>query len=208
MNIDLIAAHAITPKEAVWATYYLALSLMHERIPGDFVECGVYAGAHPAAMALAIHQTGEWERRIHLFDSFEGIPLSGPRDHDWHKGFPESRFDGDPAVAVRKSSGISSYSLEAVKSNMAQWGIDPGLLVYHAGWFHDTVPTAEIGQIALLRLDGDLYESTKVCMEHLYPKVVPGGWVICDDFTLDGCREAVMPYLTDPESCPVYWRKP
>jgi len=78
---------------------------------------------------------------------------------------------------------------------MREWCIDPEILVYHPGWFADTIPTAEIGEIALLRLDGDLYESTRICVEHLYPKLSVGGWVIVDDWNLDGARKAVQELL-------------
>jgi O-methyltransferase len=79
------------------------------------------------------------------------------------------------------------------------------LLVYHEGLFEDTVPNADIKEIAFLRLDGDLYSSTKVCMEHLYPKLVRGGWFCVDDFNLSGCRKAVLDYVVP---APVYWRIP
>jgi len=190
----------------VQSTYSLAKALIEENIPGDFVECGVYAGSHPAAMAKAIMESGQVGRKVHLFDSFRGIPMAGPKDRDWNAGDPEGRPFGKPGVAERISSGISICTCATVVSNMDAWGIDQSILVYHKGWFHDTVSVSGIDQIALLRLDGDLYESTRVCLEHLYPKVVSGGWCICDDWTLDGCREAVMPYLLLRESCPIYWR--
>jgi|WetSurMetagenome_2_1015567.scaffolds.fasta_scaffold228846_2 O-methyltransferase len=193
---------AITPPKMVDATYGMAKMLIEERIPGDFVECGVFAGAHIGAMAKAILETGATDRKVHLFDSFLGIPMSSEEDKDWMSGDPERRKLGPANI----SSGISARSLKTVQQNMKNWGIPEELLVYHVGWFCDTVPEAEIGPIALLRLDGDLYESTRVCLEHLYPKMSPGGWAICDDWTLDGCRKAVMPYLLAKENCPIYWR--
>lgn len=210
-TLDKIVQSALTKRSAVWATYDLTHGLLNSGAFGAFVECGVYAGAHPAAMALAIiefragGEDDNLDRKVHLFDSFEGIPMSGPRDTDWHSGDPGGRPFGPPNV----SSRISSCSLEKVKSNMKAWGIPDELLVYHPGWFCDTIPAAAdaIGPIALLRLDADLYESTRVCVEHLYPKVVPGGWCICDDWTLNGAREIVAPLLMEAENCPVYWRK-
>lgn len=87
---------------------------------------------------------------------------------------------------------------------MREWGVPEDFLVWHPGWFQDTVPGANIDQIALLRLDGDLYESTLVCLQHLYPRVVSGGWVIVDDYGLPGCREAVNQFLG---SEPIYFRR-
>lgn len=161
--------------------------LISEGVPGDFVECGVFAGSQVAAMAKALVDTGATDKRIHLFDSFEGIPAGGPRDREWIH----------PA-------GTSAASIEQVRSNMNEWAVPAELLVYHPGMFAQTVPVSGISQIALLRLDGDLYESTKVCIENLYPLVVRDGWIIADDYGLSGCRDAVEPFL---EECPVYWRK-
>jgi hypothetical protein len=82
-----------------------------------------------------------------------------------------------------------------VKENLFHWHLPADLFVFHEGWFQDTIPKVVMGPIALLRLDGDLYESTKVCLEGLYPKVSKGGWVIVDDYALTGCRKAVHEYL-------------
>lgn len=203
-----IASVALTPETSLRSTYGIARLLIDEDIPGDFVECGVYAGSHPAVMAHAVMEAGQAGRRkVHLFDSFRGIPMSGERDLDWHRGDPENRPIGPSGFAEFTSSGISACPRETVEENMRQWDVDPAVLVYHEGWFHLTLQHAIVGSIALLRLDADLHESTRVCLEYLYPKVVPGGWCICDDWVLDGCRDAVQPYLLLSESCPVYWRK-
>lgn len=87
--------------------------------------------------------------------------------------------------------------LEDVKRFLEQEiGYDPEHLVYHKGWFQDTLPAADISEIAVLRLDGDWYASTKVCLEHLHDKVVSGGFVIIDDYgCYDGCRKAVDEFL-------------
>ena len=87
---------------------------------------------------------------------------------------------------------------------MREWAIPEDLLTYHVGWFEDTVPSADIERIAILRLDGDLYRSTRVCMDHLYPKLSLGGWCIVDDFKLDGCRKAVLEVVTPG---PIYFQK-
>jgi O-methyltransferase len=178
-------------------TYDLARVTLARGIPGEFVECGVYAGASCAIMARAIldhnfdvqarEQRGKSNAKVHLFDSFAGIPAPGPHD--------------DPSQ-VRE--GEAKCTIIQVQANMQRWGIPSDMLAYHAGLFADTVPLFEKRPIAFLRLDGDLYESTKVCMEHLYPLVSKGGYVICDDYDLHGCRyalhETVMP-------APIAWRK-
>lgn len=135
-------------------------------------------------------------RRVHLFDSFEGLP--DPGEHD--KQFLVSGV----------TAGISACSLAAVENHMSEWSIPPELLLYHPGWFHETIPqaaaamVAESTRIAVLRLDADLYESTKICLEYLYPLVSRGGWIIVDDFALAGCRKACDEYLAYP---PAYFVK-
>lgn len=185
--LDYIGQRALSTAETLKATYGIAKMLIEEGVPGDFVECGVFAGVQVAAMCKAMLDTGDTARKVHLFDSFEGIPSGGPKDTNW-----------------THPAGTSACSMGRVQSHMQEWGVPDNLLVYHPGWFRDTVPVADISQIALLRLDGDLYESTRVCLEHLFPRVVTGGWVIADDYGLPGCREAVNQFLGDQ---PIYWRK-
>jgi hypothetical protein len=185
-----VALAALSRKETLLATYDLAQSVIKRGIPGDFVECGVFGGAQCAVMARAIMKADCGGRRVHLFDSFEGVPAAGPNDVDFACG--------------GHAAGVSKCSLEGVKQHMEEWGIPDELLVYHPGWFADTVPwenqhassPSYPEQIALLRLDGDLYESTRVCMDHLYPLLSPGGWLIVDDYGLDGARKAVAEYFS------------
>lgn len=179
---------ALSSIRTLQATYQIAKAAIGSHIEGDFVECGVFAGSQAAAMARAVMDSGE-RRLIHLFDSFKGIPLAGPHDTEF--------------LAAKHPAGLSACSLEAVQAHMEEWRIDPSLLVYHPGWFEDTMP-GDVGQIAVLRLDADLYEGTKVCMERLYPKLVPGGWCIVDDFALAGARNAVLEVVIP---APIYFQK-
>lgn len=147
---------------------------------GLCVECGVGAGAQIGAMLLA-------GRTVIGFDSFEGIPMAGPHDTT-QPGIGEHNGSGSLI-----SSGIASHSTDNVLGNLHKSGISADSLTLVKGWFQYTVPEFR-GDIALLRLDGDLYESTKVCLEHLLPQVVKGGIVIIDDYALDGCRKACDEY--------------
>ncbi len=194
-RLDLIGQRALSTRPTLDASYRLSLDALCREVRGDLVECGVFAGVQSAAMALAVAQSGLRDRRVHLFDSFEGIPESGPRDDATITdlvGVGRSR---------NKTTGVSACPLDAVKGHMAEWEIDPSLLVYHPGWFSETLPAAVRSNafpdgIAVLRLDGDLYESTRVCLRALVPLVSPGGVVIIDDYALTGCRRA----------CHEYWR--
>lgn len=187
-TLSSMAELALSHRETVEASYHLARMVLSLGVPGDLVECGVFAGAQSAAMAKALMDSGQHGRKVHLFDSFEGIPAGGPMDSGWEH----------PA-------GTSACPLDQVREYMRMWEIDERLLVYHPGYFENTVPLAEIGQIAVLRLDGDLYESTRVCMVHLYPKLSCGGWCIADDWQLEGCRAAIERTIGQPG--PIYWRK-
>jgi hypothetical protein len=205
--LDEVGKRALSTRETLYATYDIARTVLRNGTPGDFVECGVFAGSNAAAMARAI-MDAEWvpgtdgkmhehksKRRMHLFDSFVGIPQAGPEDREF--------------ITAAHPAGLSACPLHDVQAHMREWGIPDELLVWHPGWFFDTLEQSwpephGISAIALLRLDGDLYESTKDCMQHLYPLVTPGGWVICDDFHLSGARKAVEQVVI-PSPC--YWIK-
>jgi len=96
-----------------------------------------------------------------------------------------------------KSSGISSCSVVGVKSNLMNLNLPIDKVHFHEGWFQHTLPKTEIGPIAMLRLDGDLYESVECCMKYLYPKVVSGGVVLSDDWVLKGEQDAIRDYFGD-----------
>lgn len=205
-KLDLIHSCAFSTNEALYNTYQLSVECIKKDIPGDLVECGVAAGAHPAAMALACQQL-EVARKIHLFDSFQGIPLASPND-DVQPGIGTK-----PAVALAAqkqedflvSSGICCFSVDQVKRHMTELGINQTNLIYHPGWFQYIIPTdhALIKQIAVLRLSGSLYESTKVCLKYLYSKVSKGGYVIAADYGSFGCKKAIHEYLGDHHLRPV-----
>lgn len=205
-----VAQHAFGVPESLRFTYETTRRLLADGVPGDLVECGVAAGVHPAAMAVACHDAKQ-KRTVRLFDSFEGIPHAGPRDGEFvAQGYGDGSGDLRPA-------GMMAVSLEAVAANLKAWGVDDfGIpVVLHPGWFQDTMPAAaaawsERGEgIAFLRLDGDLYESTLVCLQHLYPLVRSGGCVVVDDWNLDGCKQAVRDYFeSTPLPCyEVSWSK-
>lgn len=129
---------------------------------------------------------------MHLFDSFIGLPQPSEfeyeewMDRDWKiskinatgKLIPTGSLVAEKIYAEKVLFDIVSYPRDRV--------------FFHEGWFQNTVPVAKnkIKEIAILRLDSDLYESTLVCLRHLYPLVVNGGFIITDDYGLKGCRIA------------------
>lgn len=185
--VDMVAQSKLGYRTTMMATYDLCLAVLRNGVEGDFAECGVYAGAELAMMARAAMDHG-LGRRVHAFDSFQGIPQPGIHD--------------DEMLAAHQMKGGACCPMDDVKHNLRNWGIPEDLIVWHPGWFANTVPQFT-GQLALLRLDGDLYESTKVCLDHLYPKLSVGGWCILDDYPLSGARKA-MHEVVYPQ--PVYWQ--
>ena len=162
--------------------------ILKNGVPGCFVECGVWRGGSAALMALAVCKSGE-SRDLHLFDSFEGLPE--PTEDD---GAAAIAYSGGRVSGVLKSLDKCIASLDEVRELLLDdIGFDPSRVHFHKGWFQNTVPfvSPNLGPIALLRLDGDWYESTKCCLEQLYDLVVPGGFVILDDYGYwEGCRRA------------------
>jgi hypothetical protein len=193
-TLTQIGQHAYSYPETLQNSYDLACHMINKKIAGDFVECGVAAGAQIMAMSLAnIHKSGN--RTIWAFDSFEGIPMAGEFD-DVQVGIGEIKHDKFAPLEERLvSSGITVHSMENVQETFKRYNLPLDNVNFVKGWFQHTVPVNEVEEISILRLDGDLYESTLVCLQHLYPKVVTGGAVIIDDYALTGCRLAVEHYF-------------
>lgn len=181
--------------ETVCNSYKLAAHANREKLPGAFVECGVAHGSQVAAMAYASMVTGS-RREYWLFDSYCGIPLAGPKD-DCQPGIGRIKHDVSltERQRLRTSGAGQSRTLPRVMANFRMWGIPTDTMHFVKGWFQDTLPKTDTGAIAILRLDGDLYESTIVAFRYLYKHVVPGGFVIIDDYALKGCRTAVHEFM-------------
>jgi len=189
--------------------------VLRQRVPGAFVECGVWKGGSSAVMGLAIRHAGQ-TRDLHLFDSFEGLPEPTERD-----GLEAKQYSGGRASGALKSVNQCQAGLEEVRAILlGGLNFDPARTHFHVGWFQNTLPdiAPKLGPLALLRLDGDWYESTRLCLEHLYPLLSSGGVVILDDYNgWAGCKQATDEFrnlrgiqapmkLLDPFA--TYWTKP
>lgn len=178
--------------------------LARERVTGALVECGTFTGGASAYLLRAALRNFDRARLPQYwgFDSFQGMPHAAPEDGDdavkWlvesdDKLRPEAAKDGR-----LESTNVNRATLSGVRSYLQDSGYPDDKLHLTPGWFQDTLgETAEkIGDIALLRLDGDFYESTRTCLEQLGGQVVPKGIVIIDDYgAFIGCRKAVHEYL-------------
>jgi O-methyltransferase len=190
------------PPERLITLYQQATHCEKTGVAGAFVECGVWKGGSVALMALANLEQGAARRDIHLFDAFTDI-CEPDQAVDGERAIREVKAWGKDAGVSGKLAPVAGFydsmggagTLDGNKELLERVvGYPATKLHYHVGWFQDTLPkdAAEIGAIALLRLDGDWYASTKVCLERLYDQVVPGGFVIVDDYgAYEGCRKAV-----------------
>jgi O-methyltransferase len=162
----------------------LELAALIRHIPGDVVECGVWRGGMIAGIAELLGSS----RKYWLFDSFEGLPAA-------------QEIDGPAAIQYQNDPHGKWYfnncTAEETYARQAMQLADRHNVEFVKGWFNDTVSRADVRKIALLRLDGDWYESTITCLEALYPKMSEGGIVIIDDYhTWDGCAKAVHDFLS------------
>lgn len=159
-----------------------------------FVECGVAAGAQIIAMRMGAPKT-----LIHAFDSFEGIPLPSNRDDQMPGIKMLSRLEQsrlpNPGEQLLETTGMTSVSIEDFKKHMIDSGAGLDNLEIHKGWFEETMPNNIVGDVAILRLDGDLYNSTFVCLKHLFHKLIKGGVCIIDDWGLAGSKLACIEYF-------------
>jgi hypothetical protein len=164
------------------------------RIPGAIVECGVWRGGSMMATALTLKRLGVTDRDLFLFDTFAGMPEPTAEDED-------SAYDGFSLAAMwrRRRKGDMNWigvPIEEVRAAMESTGYPMERVHLVQGPVEETVPGRAPERIALLRLDTDWYASTRHEMEHLYPRLEPGGPLILDDYGhYPGARRAVDEYL-------------
>jgi hypothetical protein len=162
--------------------------VVRHQIPGDIVECGVWRGGSMMAVAKTLIEMGDTDRHLHLYDTFEG--MSEPTEHDRRQ---DGRSATDMLSAADRSSPIWAYaSLEDVQQAMRESEYPADRIHYYKGKVEDTIPGSIPDQISILRLDTDWYESTKHELKHLWPRLVPGGVLLIDDYGWwEGARRAV-----------------
>jgi len=156
---------------------------LDQDVPGDFIETGVWRGGACILMRAVLAARGITDRRVWVADSFRGLPAPDVARYPKDAGNMLHVFD---QLAV---------SADDVRANFARYRLLDDQVRFLVGWFRETLPAAPIERLAVLRLDGDLYESTMDALEALYDKVSPGGIVIVDDYgVLESCRAAVTDF--------------
>jgi hypothetical protein len=178
--------------------YHLVQAVRHiakHRIPGAFVECGVWRGGSMMLMAQTLKQCGDESRDLYLYDTFEGMPPPTERDKDLNGRPAATRLEADEQ-AKDASHVWAIASLEEVKRHMMRVSYPPDRIHYVIGKVESTIPGTMPPCISLLRLDTDWYESTAHELRHLYPLVSSGGVVIIDDYGYwQGARRAVDEFI-------------
>ena len=179
--------------------------VLRREVPGDLIEAGAWRGGATIFMRAVLAAYGDTERQVWVADSFEGLPQPDP------ERFPAEA--GDKHWVWEQLA----VSVEEVQANFARYGLLDERVRFLPGWFKETLPSAPIERLAVLRLDGDMYGSTMDALEALYPKLSVGGYVIVDDYSnIPQCKEAVNDFrnahqIIDPiESIDwtgVYWQR-
>ena len=159
--------------------------VVQQNVPGDLIETGVWRGGAAIFMRAVLKALGDKDRTVWLADSFEGLPPPSPE-----------LYPADKGADFHLSNDVLGVSLEDVKANFARYELLDDRVCFLKGWFKDTLPAAPIEKLSVLRLDGDLYESTMTALESLYPKLSIGGYAIVDDYapSVPCCVEAVDDY--------------
>jgi O-methyltransferase len=183
-------------------------SVVDDDVPGDLIEAGVWRGGAAILMRAVLAARGVSDRKVWLADSFQGLPAPNA-----------DKFPADEGLDLSSISTLA-VGVEQVKGNFARYGLLDDQVRFLVGWFKDTLPTAPMTQLALVRIDADLYESTMGAITALYPKLSVGGYLIVDDYNgvvwSRACGQAIRDYrekhdITEPiqeiDWTGVYWRR-
>jgi len=198
-------AHTMVGEQRLNNAQFCVEEVLRNHVPGDMIETGVWRGGTCILMRGVLQAYGVRDRKVWVADSFRGLPRPDAAKYPADKGLDLSSIQ---ALAI---------SRESVMKNFDAYGLLDEQVMFLEGWFKDTLPTAPISQLAVLRLDGDLYESTMDGLVNLYPKLSPGGYVIVDDYgAVEACARAVHDFraaqgITDEihriDWTGVFWRR-
>ena len=205
MGLDWPAtAHTMIGMERLDNLQFCMERVLKEGVPGDFIETGVWRGGSTIFMRAILKAYGVVNRQVWVADSFQGLP---PPDE---ARYPQDKGDVHHTIDELK------ISLEQVKANFESYGLLDEQVHFLKGWFKDTLPLASINKLAVVRLDGDMYESTMDALKALYPKLSIGGYLIVDDYCIKSCAQAVHDYRQQHDiseeivlidGTGVYWRR-
>lgn len=183
--------YTLVPIERCYSMYQAVRYIIKNNMEGDFVECGVWKGGSSMLLAYVLQLEGVSNKKIYLYDTFEGMSKPGEMDgqeekDQWERG------------RVNDSLNNMCYSpIEDVKANINKTGYPAENIILVKGRVEETLPGIRPSKISLLRLDTDWYESTKHELVHLYPLLVKYGVLIVDDYgAWQGARKATDEYFS------------
>lgn len=193
--VKLVRPYTMTSPEKLHALVASVQYLERAKIPGGIVECGVWRGGSMHAVARTLDHCDSHDRELYLFDTFAG--MTEPTDRD-----RKIKLDAAAADLMEDSPKTSKLwavaSIEDVREGLSTLPYPQERFHLVKGPVEETIPEGAPDQIALLRLDTDWYESTKHELEHLYPRLQPGGVLIIDDYgTWQGSKDATDEYLAE-----------
>jgi len=179
-------------------------TVLSEGVAGDFIETGVWRGGACIFVRGIFEANGVGDRKVYVADSFCGLPE------------PDAEKYPDDADDQHHTFSYLAVSRKQVEQHFQRFGLLDDQVVFLVGWFKDTLPGLTANRFAVIRLDGDMYESTMDALTHLYPKLNAGGFCIIDDYMIPSCRKAVHDYreangIKEPiqqiDSWSVFWRR-
>jgi hypothetical protein len=188
--------YTLTDVEKMYSTYKATEYIVNSGIPGDFVECGVWKGGSAMIIARTLLRMKDINRKIYLYDTFEG--MTKPTEKD------VAIADGFPAIISWEKKQRDNYKkwafspIRKVRKNMLSTGYPQENILFVKGKVEVTIPNTVPSKIALLRLDTDWYESTYHELKHLFPLLSDTGVLIVDDYGFfAGAKEAVDNYFKE-----------
>ncbi len=197
-------AHTMVGRKRLENVLYCVKQILENNVSGDFIETGVWRGGSTIFMRAILKAYDIRDRYVWVADSFEGLPAPN------EKAYPDDTGD------VHYTFDELKVTLDSVKNNFKKYDLLDDQVKFLKGWFKDTLPTAPVEKLALVRLDGDMYESTMDAIVSLYPKLSPGGFLIVDDYCIAACKKAIADYraanniteeIIDIDGTGVYWQK-
>jgi hypothetical protein len=178
--------------------------VLDDGVPGDLIEAGVWRGGASIFMRGVLRAFGVTDRKVYVADSFQGVPA------------PDlERYPADDGLELHLWPGLA-VGVDEVMANFDRYGLLDDQVEFVQGWFRDTLPALKGHRWAIIRLDGDLYESTTDSLENLYDGLSPGGALIVDDYEIPACRQAVSDFrerrkIDDPITAidwtGIWWQK-
>jgi O-methyltransferase len=199
-----VRAHTMIGLQRLDNLQFCVETVINDGIPGDLIETGVWRGGACIFMRAILKAYGENTRTVWVADSFAGLPLPNVAAYSADAGDEHHTYH------------FLGVSQQQVEENFRRYNLLDRQVRFLKGWFKDSLPDAPIDRLAVLRLDGDMYESTTQALESLYHKVSSGGFIIIDDYFLGPCREAVTDFrlahhiddpIIDIDGRGVFWRR-